>query len=359
MGKRILLIAALTLSGCIIQPSDSPEPLPDGDRGDITFYWSFAGRTCSQAREVVRVHITLSGVEPRDLPDEGYFKCSPTGVEGITLTNFAPGSYSYRLDALDSANRVVYTANGSFLVNGSVKVDVNLASVSNTGRMQVYWTFLKDGVEKACASAGIANSGGVGKVLVYINNEPVQELDCTLTDSSGKPVQAWAWELEPNTYQVVLKGVVVAGQQRQVWYSSGTHQIQVISNQTTNVTIGLYPAAAGARFIPRLPGYSSCAAAGVEVFWMQLSNPDDPAATVDRFSTDCDAVLRDGFFWDYVPAAWSYESSTERWWGPWNVTIQAWDKAQTSNHRVVARTTKQVNVQGGYVDQSFPLTLEY
>ncbi len=359
MGKQSLLLAALMFSGCVIQPSNSPDPLPDSDPGDITFYWSFAGRTCSQAREVLRVRISLfrDGVEVRDLPDEGYFKCSPAGVDGITLTNFNPGPYSYRIDALDSANQVIYTANGSFRVNGNVRVDVNLVSVSNLGRMQIYWKFLKDGVEKTCASAGIASSAGVGKVRVYINDEPVQELDCTLNDSSGKPVQAWAWELNPASYQVAIEGVVVAGQQRQVWYYAN-QTINVIPNQTRNVTFELLPVAAGASFIPKLPGYSSCATAGVETLWMQLSNPEDPAATVDRFSTDCNAVLRDGFFWDYIPASQTYSPSTGRWLGRWNVTIEAWDKAQT-NHRVVARTTKQVEVQAGYQDQSFPLSLEY
>ncbi|MBI5542296.1 MAG: hypothetical protein HY901_00280 [Deltaproteobacteria bacterium] len=366
----IALIAAFSLTGCVFHTSDAEGP-PSGSFGDITFTWTFAGHSCAQAYDVDRVHVTLDGPSGRQqLESDGYFKCSPAGIDGIRLLDFAPGSYTFRVDALDFQGSTLYTANGNLYVNGDVYRSVDLLPVSSQGRMQVFWQFRDaNNAIQPCSGTGIADGTPVTKIRVYINNEPAQDLQCTQADTAGNPVQGWAWSKNPGTYQVAIDGIIVRSytdptsgqiqQQEQLWYSA-SQTLSVIASQTQNVTFDMLPVASGAHFVPHLIDargrpYTSCAAAGVRAFQIQLTDSEGNSTT-PFFSANCDQVLVNGFIWDYLPAFQSYDLSSGKWRGSWTVMIEAWDKAE-SVHNVVGTATQTAILTAGYRDLDVPIDI--
>ncbi|MGC4116373.1 MAG: thrombospondin type 3 repeat-containing protein [Myxococcales bacterium] len=386
----IALVVALPLSGCIIpttsdidrdedgitnstdncpdlynpdQQDENNDGVGDACEGDITFYWTFGGHSCNQAPEVEKVHITLTG--PRgveDLEAGGYYKCSPANVDGIRLTNFVVGSYTFRIDALDLAGVTVYTTTGTLHVtsHSDPVVTVDLPPVSRNGTAQLFWQFRdKNNAIVPCASTGIADGTPVSKVRVYINNEAPQDLQCTQNDQNGKPVQGWSWDLSAGSYQVVMDGIVVrtgsdGKPYEELWYSA-TQTVTVISNQTNNVTFDLLPVASGAHFKPQLVDvngvpYATCAEANVKAFFIELTDYNDPpTGTTPYWDANCDTILKYGFFWSYLPAFETYNLSTGKWQGTWTVHLQAWDAAN-SVHNVVAEKTEQTILYAGNQD---------
>lgn len=358
----LALVAIVPMSGCIIH---NDNPIKTEEPADIIFYWTFATRTCSQSPEVLQVHITLDGPGgAQKLEADGYYKCSPAGVDGITLKNFAAGSYTFRIDGLDAGNAVAYTTTGTLRVSGpnATRVTVDLASVKNDGRMQLFWRFL-DGANavQPCATTGIADGTPVSIVRVYINNENPQDLQCTQNDASGKPVQGWAWTRAPGSYQVTVDGLIVRGGQEQLWYSA-TQTVTVIANQSKDVSFDLLPVAAGARFKPVLVGasggtFASCAAAGVKAFHIVMDDYNDPPnSTTPFWSAECDNVLANGFFWDYLPAFETYDIASGRWKGTWTVQIEAWDRAEAT-HTIVGQKTVPAILWAGYKDQTVSIEI--
>ena len=114
LGLLSALLSSCLLSGCVLSP-DEP--------GDVTFAWTFAGNSCYQDGRVRQVRITIPG-EP--LENDGYYPCSLSGYDGITLHNFAPGRYDFSLDAIDGDNYYSYRATGTFYVDGNTLVRVDL-----------------------------------------------------------------------------------------------------------------------------------------------------------------------------------------------------------------------------------------
>ncbi len=58
-----------------------------------TFLWIFDGLRCDEARDVYGVNITIPG---EALLNDGRYACSTNGADGITLHDFAPGTYSFQ-----------------------------------------------------------------------------------------------------------------------------------------------------------------------------------------------------------------------------------------------------------------------
>ena len=95
---------------------------------NLTFTWTFAGKSCLQTLEVTKVVITLktsAGVLVH-LPNDGYYPCNNGAIDGMRLTNFRPDSYDWALDAVDFSGKVVYSATGKVdaLLNASVVADL-------------------------------------------------------------------------------------------------------------------------------------------------------------------------------------------------------------------------------------------
>lgn len=365
----VALVAALPLSGCIIHTDgNDPDNPPVGHSGDITFLWSFPdGQNCaSVASQAPFVRVTLTGPWGREsLEADGYYNCTLDKTDGVTLYNFRGATYTFTIDALDAAKKtVLYTATGTVTVNGAVTRRVTLNPTNVKGRAQIYWKFFVNDLERTCANAGIAADGaGVSKVKVYIDNADPVELSCTMADSAGKPVQAYAWDLTPGSHQIVVDGIIarkvllpdpVTGQlteqiQEQPWYGSTVQTITLSPNQTTSYTFELLPIASGVKVIPRLRSkagafYTSCAQAGVKALFIQGADWASPPGTTTPVvaASNCDAVLQDGFFWDYLPADGTLDSANAQWSGTWKFTVEGWDTASADTAKVVAATQNNV-----------------
>jgi hypothetical protein len=158
MNSKLLLafLCVVSLStGCIIHEGDDDccSPPPRSQPGDVTFLWMFDGLRCDEARDVYGVNITIPG---EVLHNNGRFACSTNNVDGITLHDFVPGSYSYRIQAVDYRNVIIFEGTGSFVINGDATVTIDLAPVgssTNTSYAFLNWT-LPGG--KTCAQAGVA-----------------------------------------------------------------------------------------------------------------------------------------------------------------------------------------------------------
>jgi hypothetical protein len=114
LGLLSALLSSCLLPGCVLSP-DEP--------GDVTFAWSFAGNSCYQDGRVRQVLITIPGEQ---LANQGYYPCTSNGYDGITLYDFAPGTYEFSLDAIDGDNYYSYRATGTFHVDGNTLVRVDL-----------------------------------------------------------------------------------------------------------------------------------------------------------------------------------------------------------------------------------------
>src|SRR5260370_37199440 len=123
MNLKILLplLAATTLSGClVVDPGAGPY------RGDVGFTWTVAGLACASVPQVASVRIRITG---EVLHNDGVFPCSTNGSSGILLLDFAPGPYVFTIDGMDYTGRVLYSAGGSFSVDGSTSVSTDLSPV--------------------------------------------------------------------------------------------------------------------------------------------------------------------------------------------------------------------------------------
>jgi hypothetical protein len=155
-----LVAAVATSSGCYLGgphttggPNDALTSSGGAAAGsDITFQWSFSGMTCAQAG-VETVKVTIPG---ELLENDGQYPCSGTDGDGITLTRFYPGTYSYQLDATDSTGQTVWTGSGEVDVIGdreTAVLDLSPTSSDHHG---------DDGNQDAGCDGGTDGGGGGG-----------------------------------------------------------------------------------------------------------------------------------------------------------------------------------------------------
>ncbi len=141
LTKFIAIAALMSASGCICVTG------PSGQRGDITFTWTFEGRTCMQSQEIAQVVIQIPG---QTLQNNGVYGCVNGGTAGIKLLDFRPGTYNYTISAQNTAGTVIFSATGRVTVNGSVAEIVDLKRTgSATGSAYVAWT-LPTGTNVTC-----------------------------------------------------------------------------------------------------------------------------------------------------------------------------------------------------------------
>jgi hypothetical protein len=145
----LLALAALTLVAC-------GPPLPTALPGNITFSWTFVSETCAQHPEIQSVHVIIPG---ETLENDGYYPCSVNNFAGVVLHDFAPGNYSFQLEAVGYQSQVLFVGSGSLVVDGDVGVAYDLVPA---GELPSYaflsWTFPapSGGSAPTCAQAGIS-----------------------------------------------------------------------------------------------------------------------------------------------------------------------------------------------------------
>src|SRR5262249_48462279 len=125
MNYKIVLslVAATFVSGCYVTDRSY------GNAGDVTFTWTLAGQQCAVVPQVSSVRISIPG---EVIQNDGVFPCLVSNYPGIILQNFAPGSYTYTIQGLGYSGDVLYQATGTFIVDGNVTVQVDLASVTSS-----------------------------------------------------------------------------------------------------------------------------------------------------------------------------------------------------------------------------------
>lgn len=146
MNVRFLaaFLCLATMSGCIIHEYDDDDccnvpPRDNRSPGDVTFLWTLHDLRCDDVRDVKGVNIRIPG---ETLANGGRYDCTTAGVDGITLHDFAPGTYSFTMDAVNYSNQVLYTGSGTFTIDGDARVFIDLMPF---GRPQSYgkvsWSF--------------------------------------------------------------------------------------------------------------------------------------------------------------------------------------------------------------------------
>ena len=146
-------LAIVALSGCIVVRNPPPPAQP----GNVTFTWSFAGMTCSQASQVKSVVVTIPG---QTLQNAGVYPCLANNYPGIVLHDFAAGTYSFTLDAEGYSGEQIYTGSGTFTVDGDVRVTVDLTPVGGANSYAyLTWHFpaLGANTNPSCADALVTN----------------------------------------------------------------------------------------------------------------------------------------------------------------------------------------------------------
>ena len=139
-----LFLSLASLSACV--STNGPYS------GDITFTWTFTGLTCSQAPQVASVAITIPG---EVLQNNGVYPCLTNNYGGIVLHDFLPGDYSFTIQGLDARGTPLYAASGTFHIDGSIQVAVDLQPAPSYAYLT--WTFppLSGIPSPSCAQARI------------------------------------------------------------------------------------------------------------------------------------------------------------------------------------------------------------
>jgi hypothetical protein len=188
MNSRLVVafLAVVTSTGCIVVTGGGGSGGGGGTTrrpGDVTFTWSFAGKTCSMVPEVKSVRITIPG---QTIDNAGVFPCLVNDYPGIVLKDFAGGTYDYTIEAFGYASEKLYVATGSYTVNGSVRIDPDLTPVGGPNSYAyLTWRFpaLSGAPNPDCSTAGVTN------VLVSIDGAAATTHACTLGFGTSPGVQ--------------------------------------------------------------------------------------------------------------------------------------------------------------------------
>ncbi|NMO19220.1 hypothetical protein HPC49_16945 [Pyxidicoccus fallax] len=172
MNSR-LLIAFLCLAavapGCVVHDHDDDDI---GYAGDVTFRWTFEGFRCDEDRDIAGVNIHIPGER---LEKNGEYPCSPNGFDGIVLHDFAPGVYNFTIDGVSWDGDILYTASGTFRVDGDVTVDVDMVTTAPPASFaKVSWLFPPNNVSQSpnCTQAGVV------AVDVRVDEGDWERIDC-------------------------------------------------------------------------------------------------------------------------------------------------------------------------------------
>lgn len=224
MNSR-LLIAFLCIAsfstGCIIEDNGC-STCHAAQGGDATFLWTFNGLRCDQARDVYGVNITIPG---EALLNGGKYACSTAGVDGITLHDFAPGTYTFTLEAVDFRNVVVFSGTGTFVIDGNATKMVDLMPTgSPESTAYLNWRFPGN---QSCFQAGVAT------VDIYLDDYAVKHANCADGQTAqGLPTPA----LDPGEHYIEFVAIDSAG--HPLYYFNGGLTTQAYN--PVNATYDLY-----------------------------------------------------------------------------------------------------------------------
>ena len=187
-SKTALLFLSLTsATGCVINGGPY--------NGNVQFTWTFTGLSCSDVPQVASVAITIPG---EILQDNGIYPCLTNNYPGIVLHDFLPGTYSFTLQAIDAYRTVLYSASGSFRVDGDVVVPVDLSPTSAAPAFAyLTWSFPPNtlSTNPTCAQAR------VDVVDVAIDQGPVLRYTCS--DGQTQP-GVLSTAVSPGTHTITL-----------------------------------------------------------------------------------------------------------------------------------------------------------
>lgn len=191
MNSKLLtafLVVAALMQGCIINQNGggggggTPPPTHTPVAGDVTMTWSFVGLTCADVPQVKEVQINIPG---ETLQNAGVYPCLVANYPGVVLHNFAPGNYTFTIDAYGYANEHLFAGSGSFTVDGNIRTNIDLTPVGGpTSYALLTWTFPPSSIatNPTCAQAG---QSGISTVDVTIDGVTTQNVDCNAGQSSS------------------------------------------------------------------------------------------------------------------------------------------------------------------------------
>jgi hypothetical protein len=234
------------LSGCVIGGGGG-----GGSRGDVTFLWRFNSASCAAVPEVTQVTIAIPG---QTLSNGGVYACNSGGTDGITLLDFRPGTYTYTIEGRNNGGSVLYASSGTFIVNGSVTVQPNLAPNANApGSIYLNWTFPPSSISGGQPASCAQTSGPISNVDVSVDGAAPTALRCTDGQTNpGVLIQGLAGgthtiKLDARDangfyyYQKVSSFTVVAAQASQQtftfdWYAGSLAIRWAFANSATQLT---------------------------------------------------------------------------------------------------------------------------
>ncbi|HEX8697638.1 MAG TPA: hypothetical protein VF815_02265 [Myxococcaceae bacterium] len=286
MSSRLLLALLCIVSvstGCVVKDGPS-DPRP----GNVTFLWTFSGFRCDQVRDVAGVDILIPG-EP--LANDGRFACSTAGVDGITLHDFAPGSYAFTLRAVNFQNQILFEANGTFFINGNQTVSVDLAPTGSPGSYAyLNWTFPGN---VSCAQAGVAS------VDVLLDNLAPHNVPCIQgQDTPGLQTPF----LAPGTHSIEFIARAPSGQP--LYFYRGTLTTRAYEPVYASFRLVPPPAQPGDVTFLWTFGGRRCDQAR-DVYGVNISIPGEPLANNGRFA--CNTAGVDGItLHDFAPGSYNF-----------------------------------------------------
>jgi hypothetical protein len=167
--------------------------------GDVTLAWTFMGDTCADVPSVKGVRVSIPG---EALANDGYYPCQSAGFAGIELHDFHGGAYAYTVTAYGYANETLFVGGGNFVIDGDVRVNVDLTPVGGkTSYAYINWSFPpSSGVSNpSCAQAGVRY------VDARIDGGSWTRLDCAAGELSTSGVKTPL--LDPGTHTLELVAV--------------------------------------------------------------------------------------------------------------------------------------------------------
>ena len=183
--KLTVLAAALLLSSCV-----APTP-----RGDVSFFWSFAGeQSCARAR-VWEVDVTLVDADDSVVLAETVL-CEG---DGLLYEDLLEGEYTVFLDAFDRRGNQLFEGESSFFLEGGAlndlgDVELLRAGQASLGDLAFFWTF--DG-EPDCATAGVNE---VDVEVIDVNNGESLLVETAVCLSGG----LFLLDIPPGTAELYL-----------------------------------------------------------------------------------------------------------------------------------------------------------